>query len=74
MVREVRGAGLWRGVALTEPLAGELETAAFDRGLLVNAVRPDVLRLAPPLIVTTDDVDRAVEIVATALSDVASNG
>ena len=52
LVREVRGLGLWVGVVLTEPVAAAVEAAARDAGYLVNAAAPDVLRLAPPLVVT----------------------
>lgn len=73
LVREVRGVGLWRAVALTGPHATAVEAAARDRGLLVNAVKPDVLRLAPPLIVTEADVDEAVPILAAAVDTVAES-
>ncbi|MFE0105085.1 acetylornithine transaminase [Streptomyces sp. NPDC059009] len=56
LVREVRGAGLLVGIALTEELAPLLQQAAQDEGLLVNAALPDVIRLAPPLIVSDLDV------------------
>ncbi|MGW1835246.1 acetylornithine transaminase [Streptomyces sp. BBFR2] len=56
-VASVRGAGLLLGIVLTEPLAPQAQQAAQDAGLLVNAVAPDVIRLAPPLIVSDDDVD-----------------
>ena len=51
----VRGDGLWRALALTEPRAADVEAAARDAGFLVNAVRPDAIRLAPPLIITPDE-------------------
>ena len=57
LVREVRGLGLWVGIVLTEPLAAAVEAAARDAGYLVNAAAPDVLRLAPPLVVTQDQLD-----------------
>jgi acetylornithine aminotransferase len=63
-----RGTGLWRAIALSEPKAGAVEAAARERGLLVNAVKPDVIRLAPPLILTEDDVDEAVPKLAEALA------
>lgn len=56
LVTGVRGRGLWRAVALTEPKAPAIEAAARDAGFLVNAVRPDAVRLAPPLIITPDEV------------------
>jgi len=70
LVAGTRGSGLWRAVALTGPHAGAVETAARERGLLVNAVKPDVLRLAPPLILTEDEVDEAVPLLADALAAV----
>jgi acetylornithine/N-succinyldiaminopimelate aminotransferase len=61
LVREVRGLGLWLAVVLTEPVAAAVEAAARDAGFLVNAAAPDVLRLAPPLVVTTAQLDRFAE-------------
>jgi acetylornithine aminotransferase len=52
LVDYVRGRGLLRGVVLTAPHAKAVETAARDAGFLVNAAAPDVVRLAPPLIIT----------------------
>ncbi|MGI8679796.1 MAG: acetylornithine transaminase [Jatrophihabitans sp.] len=72
LVRDVRGAGLWRGVVLTGAVAGQVEAAAATHGLLVNAVKPDVLRLAPPLIVTMAEVDEAVDKLADALAEVST--
>jgi acetylornithine aminotransferase len=65
-VAGTRGSGLWRAVQLTGDTAGAIEAAARERGLLVNAVKPDVLRLAPPLIVTEADVDEALPLLAAA--------
>ncbi len=48
----VRGAGLWLAAVLTEPAAGAVEAACRDAGFLVNAVQPDAIRLAPPLILS----------------------
>lgn len=70
LVEDVRGTGLWRGLALTGAHAPVVEAAARARGLLVNAVRPDTIRLAPPLILTEADVDDAIPRLAGALSDV----
>ncbi|MFI7017981.1 acetylornithine transaminase [Streptomyces sp. NPDC050164] len=53
----VRGAGLLLGIVLTEPLAPQVQQAAQDAGLLVNAPAPDVVRLMPPLNIADDEVD-----------------
>jgi acetylornithine aminotransferase len=56
-VSGVRGSGLWRAIELTDAAAAQFETAAREAGFLVNAVTPDAVRLAPPLILSADDVD-----------------
>ncbi|OBF65954.1 acetylornithine aminotransferase [Mycobacterium sp. 852002-51971_SCH5477799-a] len=57
LVDHVRGRGLLCGVALTAPRAKDAEAAARRAGFLVNAAAPDVLRLAPPLIITEAQID-----------------
>ena len=51
----VRGRGLWLATVLTEPAAARVEATARDAGFLVNAVQPDAVRLAPPLITGAAD-------------------
>ncbi|KOU40397.1 acetylornithine transaminase [Streptomyces sp. WM6378] len=70
LVREVRGAGLLLGVVLDRSFAARVQQAAQDRGLLVNAVAPDVIRLAPPLIVSDREVDAFLDRFPAALSEV----
>jgi acetylornithine aminotransferase len=53
----VRGAGLWRAVVLTAEVAPDVEAAARGAGFLVNAVQPDAIRLAPPLILSAAEAD-----------------
>ena len=52
LVAEVRGEGLLLGIALTEPVGAAVVQAALAAGFIVNAVRPDTVRLAPPLVLT----------------------
>jgi acetylornithine/N-succinyldiaminopimelate aminotransferase len=52
----VRGQGLWLAALLTEDAAPAVEAAARQAGFLVNAVQPDAIRLAPPLIITPGEV------------------
>ena len=56
----VRGRGLLRAVTLAAPVAPGVADAALDAGFIVNAPRPDVLRLAPPLVVTAAQLDTFV--------------
>jgi acetylornithine/N-succinyldiaminopimelate aminotransferase len=53
LLRGVRGRGLWLAILLDGPAAGAVEAACRDAGYLVNAVQPDAIRLAPPLILTS---------------------
>lgn len=57
LVSEVRGLGLWVGIVLTEPIAAAVESAARDVGFLLNAAGPDVIRLAPPVVITEPQID-----------------
>ncbi|WP_285492932.1 acetylornithine transaminase [Actinomadura sp. NBRC 104425] len=57
----VRGRGLWLGVVLSAPVAAAVEAAARDAGFLVNAVQPDAVRLAPPLILTVGEARSFVD-------------
>jgi len=54
LVAGVRGRGLLLAVQLTRPVAADVATAALEAGFVVNAVAPDAIRLAPPLILTAD--------------------
>ena len=66
-VDQVRGQGLLRGVVLTSDIAQGVVDAALDAGFIINAPRPNVLRLAPPLIITADQIDSFVEALPTFL-------
>jgi acetylornithine/N-succinyldiaminopimelate aminotransferase len=66
-VDSVRGRGLLIGVQLDAELsgrAGEIASEALRRGLVVNAPRPDTLRLAPPFLVTESEIAEGLEILA----------
>jgi acetylornithine/N-succinyldiaminopimelate aminotransferase len=60
LIDHVRGRGLLCGVVLTAPIAKEVEAAARTAGFLVNTPAPDVIRLAPPLIITEHQLDTFV--------------
>ncbi|WP_440902680.1 acetylornithine transaminase [Actinosynnema sp.] len=60
LVAGVRGAGLLLGVLLREPVSAAVAAAAKRAGYLVNPVQPDVIRLAPPLVLDEVDAHRLV--------------
>jgi acetylornithine/N-succinyldiaminopimelate aminotransferase len=63
-----RGAGLLRGLLLSEDLAPKVVAKARDLGLLVNAIGDRVVRLAPPLTVSDEEIDQASELLAEAVA------
>jgi acetylornithine/N-succinyldiaminopimelate aminotransferase len=65
-IRDVRGSGLLVGAELDGPGAAVVE-ACRAAGLLINCTAESVLRLSPPLIVSRDEIDRAVDIVERVL-------
>ncbi|MEU2076523.1 acetylornithine transaminase [Streptomyces sp. NPDC013489] len=56
LIGEVRGAGLLLALVLTGPRAAETERALEESGFLVNALGPDTIRIAPPLIIGGDEI------------------
>ncbi len=62
-VNNVRGMGLIVGVVFDKDIAMDVKHDAFDRKLLMSVVKPDVIRMVPPLIVTKEDCDKVVEII-----------
>ncbi len=61
LIAGVRGRGLLRGIVLTEPVATAFTDVALEAGWVTNAPRPDVLRIAPPLIITREELGAFVD-------------
>jgi acetylornithine/N-succinyldiaminopimelate aminotransferase len=68
-ITEVRGMGLLIAVEMSKDIAGATVTASLPEGLLMNAVRPNMIRFMPPLNVTRDEVDEAVAILDKVLEE-----
>jgi acetylornithine/N-succinyldiaminopimelate aminotransferase len=66
-VQQVRGVGLMLALALDGP-AAPVVRACLDRGLLVNGTAERVVRLTPPLVVTPDEIERALGLLDQALA------
>lgn len=69
-VADVRGKGLLLGIVFDSDIAKQVESAAMSNGLIVNAVRPNVIRLAPPLNVSVAEVNLAIELLNASLLEV----
>jgi predicted acetylornithine/succinylornithine family transaminase len=66
-IHEVRGLGLLLGAELDRP-AADVVAACAERGLLVGTAGADVLRLTPPLIVTTAEIEHALGVLEEVLT------
>ncbi|MGD6804330.1 ornithine--oxo-acid transaminase [Rossellomorea vietnamensis] len=66
-IKEVRGRGLFIGVELTEPARGYCEKLK-EEGLLCKETHETVIRFAPPLIISQEDLDWAIERIQKVLS------
>ena len=66
-VAELRGKGLLVGLRLKISHTA-VRDAARERGLLVGIAGADVVRMAPPLIVSDDDIGKALDILNSAIA------
>jgi len=69
-VLSVRGLGLWAGVDI-DPVCGtgkEISLRLAERGVLVKDTHDSTLRFAPPLVITTEEIDWAVDQFAAVLA------
>ena len=72
LVAGQRGVGLLRGLVLTADIGPDVAARAMAHGLLVNSVRPNVIRFLPPLNVSAEEIDQAVDIIDTVLAEIAA--
>ncbi len=68
LVKAVEGMGLMIGVELTLPLAPKVYRRALELGLVINYTSPTRLRLLPPLVISTEEIDAGVQILGEAIS------
>ncbi|UZN04985.1 acetylornithine transaminase [Cellulomonas sp. S1-8] len=71
LVREVRGEGLLIAVELARPVAAQVAARALGAGIVVNPCTPTTLRLAPPFVLTDEQVQPFVDLVAALPADLA---
>jgi acetylornithine aminotransferase/acetylornithine/N-succinyldiaminopimelate aminotransferase len=68
---DVRGKGLLLALQFEKDLAKDITIACLDMGLLVNSVKPNLLRFIPPLIVQPADINKALSILQKAIHKIA---
>jgi acetylornithine aminotransferase len=69
-VVEVRGKGLWLAIKFNKDLAAEFATAALQAGFLVNAVKPDAVRIAPPLNISKTELESFLKVFPALVNEV----
>ena len=67
----MRGRGLLLAVEFDSDIAQSVLMFCFEKGLLINRLKPSAIRLIPPLIISNREVDEAMDIMDNALSTVA---
>ena len=67
-IKALRGRGLMIGVALDAPIAGAVAHAALDEGVLVNVIGDSILRLVPPLVLTREEAEAAMDLLSRAFA------
>jgi ornithine--oxo-acid transaminase len=68
-VAEVRGRGLWAGVEIAPggPTARQLCASLMELGVLCKETQDTTLRVAPPLVISRDDLDRGIDAIVSVL-------
>ena len=72
IIKEIRGKGLWLGVEIDPKFitGKDLSKLLLKKGILCKETRESTIRFAPPLIITKDEIDWAVEIIGDALKNI----
>jgi acetylornithine/succinyldiaminopimelate/putrescine aminotransferase len=71
-VTDVRGKGLLMAMEFDDNISGKVVSQCNDEGLLLNPVKPNAIRFMPPLNITPDEIDPAVERLEAALKAVSA--
>ena len=69
-VTDVRGKGLLAAIEFDGDISGQVLTNANAAGLLLNGVKPNAIRFMPPLTVTREEIDQAMERLGDALDQI----
>mgnify|MGYP003332798975 FL=1 len=67
-MKEMRGSGLLIGCVLNEPKAKEITAKLQEKGFLVNAAAPDVIRIAPAYVVSDSEIEQFLRAMKEVLS------
>lgn len=68
-IRHISGSGLLRGVNLVRPVAKKIAETAQQKGLIINPIGDNIIRLAPPLVVSSSQIDRACDLITESIGE-----
>jgi acetylornithine/N-succinyldiaminopimelate aminotransferase len=71
-ISDVRGKGLLIGIEFSKDIAEAVMYACLEKGLVINHLKPNMLRVIPPLIITRYEVDEGMQILDAALEKITS--
>jgi acetylornithine/succinyldiaminopimelate/putrescine aminotransferase len=72
-IKDVRGSGLLQAIEFDRDIAKGLALLCLEQGLIVNNLKPDLVRLMPPLIVQPADIEKALRLLKRALKKASAN-
>jgi acetylornithine/N-succinyldiaminopimelate aminotransferase len=70
-ISEIRGKGLLIAIEFNKNIAEDVLYSCLSRGLLINLIKPNVMRVIPPLIIGKEDTDKGIKILDEVLARVA---
>jgi ornithine--oxo-acid transaminase len=72
VIKEVRGKGLWIGVVIDPNYVSgkDLSKLLLKEGILCKETHETVIRFAPPLVITKEEIEWALEIITTTLTQI----
>ncbi|MEA3298010.1 MAG: aspartate aminotransferase family protein [Chloroflexota bacterium] len=68
-ITNVRGRGLLVALEFDTDIAAKVISSCLKKGLLLNRVKPNTIRFMPPLIITEAEIDKAIDILRSALRE-----
>jgi len=68
-INDVRGIGLLIAIEFKEDIAGDVMKACLERGFMINLIKPNTLRVIPPLIIKRVEVDEGLGVLEEVLTE-----
>jgi acetylornithine/N-succinyldiaminopimelate aminotransferase len=73
IIKEVRGVGLLQAIEFDQDIAKGVALLCLEQGFLVNNLKPNLIRLIPPLVVQPTDIAKALRLLKHSLKQASAN-